>query len=407
MLILQSTTNADGGTKQTNQGGDEPFTENTGQTDTSQSTGRDSNLEDGQHNDQQMGRDTDDVEQTQHAKEPSKETKGPGPQETMGHGPAQGSDVPPAQNHNGGPSPNQEPESKETRDPSPPPTHESGEPPSGNQEPESPGTQQPSSSQTQNPADRRPLEQNPGQQPREEGIPHEQSQLQTQNPVDTSLKQISDPQELQKESSQDQQESDQQSGQNDSEQRSTQEANSQENETKDNSQTDSTPPTEIKTTIVEPALKPEGEAPSVCDDIDSKDQPQNSEDEANVAYMDSMNPQADLTNTEETDMEPNKISLNNPESMEKNIEIPDTPTSPCETDPTTSHKFPNDQGGEKTKESEKVLEPYNEESDESSGEKNDKPADPSVLTEMTEQEGEDQTLQTKPDQEQGVSYKWF
>lgn len=407
MLISQSTTNADGGTKQTNQGGDESFTENTGQADTSQSTGRDSNLEDGRQNDQQMGRDTDDVEQTQHAKEPSKETKGPGPQETMGPGPGQGSDVPPAQNHNGGPSPNQEPESKETRDPSPPPTYESGEPASGNQEPKSPGTQQPSSSQTQNPADRRPLEQNPGQQPREEGIPHEQSQLQTQNPVDTSLKQISDPQELQKESSQDQQESDQQSGQNDSEQRSTQEANSQENETKDNSQTDSTPPTEIKTTIVEPALKPEGEAPSVCDDIDSKDQPQNSENEANVAYMDSMNPQADLTNTEETDMEPNKISLNNPESMEKNIEIPDTPTSPCDTDPTTSHKFPNDQGGAKTKESEMDLEPQNEEGDESSGENNDKPADPSVSTETAGQEWEDQTLQTEPNQEQRVGYKWF
>lgn len=398
MLILQSTTNADAGTKQTNQGGDEPFTENTGQTDTSQSTGRDSNLEDGQHNDQQMGRDTDDVEQTQHAKEPSKETKGLGPQETMGPGPAQGSDVPPAQNQNSGPSPNQEPESKETRDPSPPPTYEFGEPPSGNQEPESPGTQQPSPSQTQNPANRTPLE----QQPREEEIPQEQSQLQTQNPVDTSLKQISDPQELQKESSQDQQESDQQSGQNDSEQRSTQEANSQENETKDNSQTDSTPPTEIKTTIVEPAPKPEGEAPSVSDDIDSKDQPQNSEDEANAADMDSMNPPADLTKTDETHMEPIKISQNSSESMEKNIEIPDTPTPPFETDPTTSHKFPNDQGGEKTKESEKVLEPYNEESDESSGEKNDKPADPSV---STEPEGEGQTLQTK--QEQGVSYKWF
>lgn len=404
MLILQSTTNADGSTKQTNQGGDEPFTENTGQTDTSQSTGRDSNLEDGQQNDQQMGRDTDDVEQTQHAKEPSKET--------MGHDPAQGSDVPPAQNQNSGPSPNQEPELKGTQDPSPPPKFESGEPPSGNQEPESRGTQQPNPSQTQNPADQTQLEQNPGQQPREEGIPHEQSQLQTQNPVDTSLKQISDPQKLQRESSQekqdpDQQESDQQSGQNDSEQRNTQEANSQENETKDNSQTDSTPPTEIKTANVEPAPKPEGEAPSVSDDIDSKDQPQNREDEANAAYMDSMNPKANLTNTDETHMEPNKISLNNPEPVEKNIEIPETPTPPCETDPTTSHKFPNDQRGEKTKESEKALEPHNDERDESSVEKNDKPADPSVSTETAGQEGEDQTLQTKPDQEKRVGYKWF
>lgn len=395
MFILQTPTNADKGTEKATQGGDESSTEIPDQTDTSHSEEKDGNLKQDRQNDQQLARDTDDLEQTQHAKEPPKETKEPGPQEIMETGPAQGPK---------GPQP--------VEDPSLLQTHEPEEP-----EAEPTETQKPSPSLTQNPADKKPLEQNVGQQPTDEGIPQEPSQLQTQNPGDTSLEQTFDPQAAQKDSPQETQEPDQQdpdqqpkeSGQRSSVPGHTEETDLQKNETKENNQTYSTPPTEIKTTIVETSAPNSEEGmPSVSDDIDSKSRPQNSEDEGiNAAYKDSLNPPADVTNTNETHMEPDMISQNNSEPMEKNFGIPDAPKPPYETDPTTSHDFINDQDDETTKESEKMFEPDNKERKESNGEKNDKPAEPSVSTETTGQEGEDQTLQTKPDQEQGVSYNFF
>nr|XP_034300343.1 uncharacterized protein LOC105333281 isoform X1 [Crassostrea gigas] len=345
-------TNADKGTEKATQEGDGSSTENTDQTDTSQSTERNSNLEEDRQNDQQLARDNGDLEQKLNFKEPPKETKEAGPPQ----GPEE-----PQQDHKIGSSPNHEPESKETRNPSPPPAFESGEPPSGNQEPGSPGTQQPSPSQTQSPADKTPIKQNTGQEPTEQKILQE-----TQNPADASLEQNSGSQPPQEESPHEKHESDQQPtepGLNNLPH--SEKTDSKENiEMKKNDHTDSTPPTKLETAKVEASTtESEGKIPpDDTDHTDTKIQFQGSEDEAKATS----NQQAELTITDETPMEQNVIY----------------------------------QRGE-TKESEMDLEPQNEERDESRGEKNDKPADPSVSTEMTGQEGEDQTLQTEPNQEQG------
>lgn len=414
MFILQTPTNATESAEKATQGGDESNTETTDQTDTSQPIGKDVNLEDGQQNDQQLVGDTNDLEQTQHAKEPPKETIEPGPQETIEHGPAQGPDEPPAQIQDSGPSPNQEPGSKETQDPSPLQMYEPEEPPSRKQEPEPTGTQQPSPSQTQNPTEETPLEPNTGQQPIEQGIPQE-----TQNPVDTPLEQNSGPQAAQEESPQetqepgqpksDQQESDQQPTETrhkHSDSPHSEDMDSQENnEIKKNDQNDSTPPTKLEATNVEAsAAKSEGETPPAPDDTDdSENRFQNGEEETKVLDIGTPNQQAELTKTDETPMEENNAShLKRLEEQE----IHDTHMPPCEPDPTTSHGFMNDQRDETPKESEKTLELHNEKRGESNEkrEKNDRPAEPSVSTETTGQEGEDQTLQTEPDQEEGVRY---
>lgn len=390
MFIFQTPTNADKGTEKATQGGDGSSTENTDQTDTSQSTERNSNLEEDRQNDQQLARDNGDLEQKMNLKEPPKETKEAGPPQ----GPEE-----PQQDHKIGSSPNHEPESKETGNPSPPPAFESGEPPSRNQEPGSPGTQQPSPSQTQSPADKTPIEQNAGQQPTEQGILQE-----TQNPADASLEQNSGSQPPQEESPHEKHESDQQPtepGLNNLPH--SEKTDSKENiEMKKNDHTDSTPPTKLETPKVEASTtESEGKIPpDDTDHTDTKIQFQGSEDEAKATS----NQRAELTITNETPMEQNIIS--HLKTMEKH-EIPDTPMPPCDPDRTTAHDFIDSLRDEKTKEPEMVLESQNEERDERSGENNDKPPDPSVLTEITGQEGEDQTLQTKPNQEQRVGYKWF
>lgn len=371
MFILQNPTDADGSTGKTTKEGDESSAEVTCQPDTSQSIEKDRNQEDGRQNDEQLARDTGDLAEIQNSKEPPNETKEPGPRETIGHGPAQGPDVLPTQNQNSRPSLNQE--SKETQGPSPP---VSGEPPSGNQESESTGTQQPSPSQTQNPADKTPIKQNAGQQPTEQGNPQETGQ-----PVSG------------------QQESDQQpveTGQKHSDLHHSGEMDSQENnEINKNDHKDSTPPTKPDTTNVEASpAKSEGETAPAPDDIDG-------EDETKATDLSTPNQPVELTMSDETAMEEKTTS--HLKAMKKQ-EIPDTPMPPCDPDPST---FIHDKDDETTRESEKVLEKDNEERDESSGEKNDKPADPSVSTETTGQEGEGQTLQNKPNQGQGVSYKWF
>lgn len=366
MFILQNPTDADGSTGKTTQEGDESSAEVTCQPDTSQSIEKDINLEDGRQNDEQLARDTDDLAQKQNSKEPPNETKEPGPRET-----AQGPDVLPTQNQNSDPSLNQE--SKETQGPSPP---VSGEPPLGNQESESTGTQKPSPSQTQNPADRTLLEQNAGQQPTEQGNPQE-----TRQPVSG------------------QQESDQQpveTGQKHSDLHHSGEMDSQENnEINKNDHKDSTPPTKPDTTNVEAsAAKSEGETLPAPDGIDG-------EDENKAADLGTPNQPAELTMSDETPME-EKITSHL--KALKNQEIPDTTMPPCDPDPSI---FIHDKDDETTRELEKVIEKDNEERDENSGENTDKTLDPSVSTEMTGQEGKDQTLQTKPDQEQRVGYKWF
>lgn len=366
MFILQNPKDADGSTGKTTQEGDESSAEVTCQPDTSQSIEKDINLENGRQNDEQLARDTDDLAQKQNSKEPPNETKEPGPRET-----AQGPDVLPTQNQNSDPSLNQE--SKETQGPSPP---VSGEPPSGNQESESTGTQKPSPSQTQNPADRTLLEQNAGQQPTEQGNPQE-----TRQPV--SGQQDSDQQPVE-------------TGQKHSDLHHSGEMDSQENnEINKNDHKDSTPPTKPDTTNVQaPAAKSEGETLPAPDGIDG-------EDENKAADLGTPNQPAELTMSDETPME-EKITPHL-KAME-NQEIPDTTMPPCDLDPST---FIPDKDDETTRELEKVIEKDNEERDENSGENTDKTLDPSVSTEMTGQEGEDQTLQTKPDQEQRVGYKWF
>lgn len=371
MFILQNPTDADGSTGKTTQEGDESSTEVTCQTDTSHSIEKDRNQEDGRQNDEQLARDTGDLTQKQNSKEPPNEIKELGPRETIGHGPAQGPDVLPTQNQNSGPSLNQE--SKETQGPSPP---VSGDPPSGNLESESTGTQQPSPSQTQNPADKTPIEQNAGQQPTEQGNPQETGQPVSGQP-----------------------ESDQQpveTGQKHSDLHHSGEMDSQENnEINKNDHKDSTPPTKPDTTNVKAsAAKSEGEIPPAPDDIDG-------EDENKAADLGTPNQPVELTMSDETPME-EKITPHL-KAME-NQEIPDTTMPPCDPDPSI---FIHDKDDETTRELEKVIEKDNEERDENSGENTDKTLDPSVSAEMTGQEGEHQTLQTKPDQEQRVGYKWF
>lgn len=371
MFILQNPTDADGSTGKTTKEGDESSAEVTCQPDTSQSIEKDRNQEDGRQNDEQLARDTGDLAEIQNSKEPPNETKEHGPRETIGHGPAQGPDVLPTQNQNSGPSLNQE--SKETQGPSPP---VSGEPPSGNQESESTGTQQPSPSQTQNPADKTPIKQNAGQQPTEQGNPQETGQ-----PVSSQLESDQQPVET------DHKHSDlHHSGEMDSQEN---------NEINKNDHKDSTPPTKPDTTNVEASpAKSEGETAPAPDDIDG-------EDETKATDLGTPNQPVELTMSDETVME--EKTTPHLKAMKKQ-EIPDTPMPPCDPDPST---FIHDKDDETTRELEKVLEKDNEERDESSGEKNDKPADPSVSTETTGQEGEGQTLQNKPNQGQGVSYKWF